>query len=278
MGSLIELLKYIFLGAIQGITETLPISSSGHLVIMQELVGLQKDDNLTFEILLHFGSLIAIVIFYYKIILELIKNFFVHVFIKDKQNTVTQTDFKYAWLLVVATIPAGLAGMFLEDVIGKHLNNTLSVGIALLFTALVLYFISQLPKGFKDKQDITFKDAFLIGLMQALAIIPGISRSGSTISMGLYRKLEIDQALRFSFLLFIPVALGATIIDAVEYIQNPGIIRQPILYLIAFLTSIVFTLVSLRIFTDIIKRGKLVYFSYYCIFAGLISLSLYFIF
>jgi undecaprenyl-diphosphatase len=275
--SLIELLKYLFLGAIQGITETLPISSSGHLVIMQELVGLEQDDNLTFEILLHFGSLIAIVIFYYSVIVDVIKNFFHHIFKKEERNEETRTDFKYAWLLVVATIPAGLAGVILEDMIGKHLNNTLSVGIALLLTALILYLISQLPKGFKDKQAITFKDAIMIGLMQALAIIPGISRSGSTISMGLYRKLDIDQALRFSFLLFIPVALGATLIDVIEYIQNPVVFEQPTLYFIAFLTSIVFTLFSLRIFTDIIKKGKLIYFSYYCIIAGIVSLSLYFI-
>jgi len=96
--------------------------------------------------------------------------------------------------------------------------------------------------------------------------------------MSLYRQFKIDTALRFSFLLFIPVALGATLIDLVEFIQNPVLDFEPVLYLIAFFTSILFTFISLKIFIDIIKRGKLVYFSYYCIFAGIVSLSLYFIF
>lgn len=270
----IELLRYLFLGAIQGITETLPISSSGHLVIMQELLGIEPDNSLTFEILLHFGSLIAIVIFYRKIILELIQNFFIYLFKRDADKL---EDFRYVWLIVVATIPAGVIGIFLKDQIGSYLNNTLSVGIALLFTAAILFTISKLPRGTKTKGEITFKDAIFIGLMQAVAIIPGISRSGSTVSMSLYRKLNIDHALRFSFLLFVPVALGATLIDLVEYIKEPTLQFEPVLYLISFLTSILFTFISLKIFIDILKRGKLIYFSYYCVFAGLTSLSIYFI-
>jgi undecaprenyl-diphosphatase len=275
MSQLLELLKYIFLGALQGITETLPISSSGHLVIMQALFGFKKGNTLTFEILLHFGSLIAVVLFFHKLLIELFKNFFSYLFKHDPKK---QADFKYCWLLIVATIPAGIAGILAKDLIGEQLNNTFSVGIALLVTAILLSTISHLPEGHKKQENMNLVDALFIGLIQVVALIPGISRSGSTISMGLHRKLTLDQALRFSFLMFIPVAIGATLVDFIGMVGEQGfVIEQPLLYFIAFLTSILFTYSALRFFTNILKRGKLIYFSYYCMVAGLLSIGLYFI-
>lgn len=272
--NLIEILKHIFFGAIQGITETLPISSSGHLLILNKLFNLKQNNDLTFEILLHFGSLIAIFIFYRKTIIELIKNFFIYLFKKDKTK---QTDYKYSWLLVLATIPAAIFGLLFNDYIEEHLTSLLTAGISLIITALVLYLISKMPKGHKEKADMNWKDALFIGLVQAVAIIPGISRSGSTVSASLSRKLSIDNALRFSFLLFIPVAFGATLLKVIDFIKDPSSLIITIPYIIAFLTSIVFTLISLNIFIEIIKKSKLSYFSIYCLLVGILSISLNFI-
>ncbi len=270
----INLLKYIFFGAVQGITETLPISSSGHLLLLNKIIKLEENNDLTFEILLHFGSLIAIVIFYRKTIIELINNFFIYLFKKDKSK---QTDFKYVWLLALATIPASLLGFLFNDKIEEHLTSLLTVGISLIVTAVVLYLISKMPKGHKEKADMNWKDALFIGLVQAVAIIPGISRSGSTVSASLSRKLSIDNALRFSFLLFIPISIGATILKIIDYVKTPETSIITIPYIIAFLTSIVFTLISLNIFIEIIKRSKLSYFSIYCLLVGILSISLNFI-
>jgi|SRR5690554_582944 len=276
MDKFINLLKYLFLGAVQGITETLPISSSGHLVILSELFNMNKTDDLSFEILLHFGSLIAIVYFYRKTLAELIKNFFSFIFNtnRDKENFI---DFKYVFLLVLATIPAGIIGFLFNNFIAKNLTSLLTVGVSLIITAIILFLISKMPKGKKEKKDITWFDALFIGIIQALAIIPGISRSGSTVSASLSRKINIDNALKFSFLLFIPVSLGAMTLDIIDFIKNPITINLIIPYFIAFLTSIIFTYISLKIFIEIIKKGKLSYFAIYCFFVGTTSFILSFI-
>lgn len=274
MDKLIELLKYLFLGAVQGITETLPISSSGHLIILGKLIGIEQNNDLTFEILLHFGSLIAIIYFYRKTLLELVKNFFSYLFKKDTKHI---TDYKYVWLLALASLPAAIAGFLLNDYIGNYLTSLISVGIFLIITAFILLIISMMPKGNKEKENITWKDALFIGIIQALAIIPGISRSGSTVSAGLARKFNIENAVQFAFFLFIPVALGASLLDIYHFMKNPVAPDLLIPYIVAFLTSIVFTLLSLRIFINVIKKGKLSYFAIYCLIAGATSISLYFI-
>jgi undecaprenyl-diphosphatase len=273
---LIEIIKFIFIGAVQGLTETLPISSSGHLLIIKRLINLDVPKNdISFEILLHLGSLIAVIYFYKNVIKELFLNFFKYLLKKDKSKV---SDFKYVWFLVIATIPAAIAGLLLEDFIEKYLTSLLTVGIALLTTSFILFLINRIKKGTKDKENITVIDAIIIGLVQALAIIPGISRSGSTVSMGLYRKFNIDKSLRFSFLLFIPVALGAALLDIIEIVKVQKLTNEKfILYLIAFLTSIICTYISLKIFVNILKKGKLNYFSIYCLFAGTVTLILSFI-
>lgn len=276
MDRLIEILKYLFLGAIQGITEVLPISSSGHLIILGEVFHIKQDNNLTFEILLHFGSLIAIIYFYRKTLKDLIKNFFLYLFNK-RQDAITKTDFNYVLLLALATIPIGIVGYFFNDFITKYFTSLLTVGFALIVTAIILYIISKMPKGNKEKEDVTWKDALFVGIIQACAIIPGISRSGSTVSASLTRKFNLDNALRFSFLLFIPASLGAMLLDIIKLIKNPLAANLIIPYFIAFLTAIIFTYISLNIFINVIKKGKLSYFSIYCLIVGTTSLILNFI-
>ncbi len=274
MDKIIELLKYFFFGAVQGITETLPISSSGHLIILGEVFAIEQGNDLTFEILLHMGSLIAVIYFYRKSLGELIKNFFAYLFKKDPEK---KADFKYGWLIVLATIPAGIIGFLFNDIIAKYLASLLTVGIGLIITGIILYFISKIPKGNKEKADITWFDALFIGIVQAFAIIPGISRSGSTVSAGLSRKINIDNALKFSFLLFIPVSLGASLLDIIHFINNPLATKLFIPYLIAFLAATLFTLISLNIFINIIKKGKLNYFAGYCFLVGLVVFIISFI-
>ncbi len=270
MQALLIILKYIFIGAVQGITETLPVSSSGHLVIVHQLLGL-KDDSLSLSILLHFASFIAIFMFFRKTIIELIKNFFLYIFKKDK--TPYKQDFKYGWLVIIASIPAGIIGYKFNDVVESNLSNLLTVGISLLVTAFILYAITKVPRGEKGKENITFKDAIFIGLIQAVAIIPGISRSGSTISASLSRKMDIDNSIKFSFLLFLPVALGAALLDVKKFINDPVQSSLMIPYILAFLTAILFTYLSLFFFIGIIKKGKLSYFSIYCSIVGVLAIG-----
>ena len=192
-----DLLTFIFLGFVQGITEPIPVSSSGHLLIFQKLVG--SIDKIDFELLAtitNFGSFLAICLIFRKDIVRLIKAFFGYLSSKDMK---LYNDYKYCWYVVFATIPAGIIGLIVTklDLFDFLEKNVKFVGATLLLTALFLFIIRNF-KGKKDDKDITFKDAIIIGLFQVIALIPGISRSGSTIVGGMFRGLKRSTAFNFS--------------------------------------------------------------------------------
>ena len=195
------ILKYLFLGALQGFTEPIPISSSGHLVITQYLFGM-KIEGLSFEMFVNTASLLAVFVIYKEDIKRLISSSSLFLFKKDKAK---KQDFQFVLYLVIGTIPAGVIGVVFNDYIEDQLKGIYTVGCSLIITAIALFMIRNL-EGSKGDSQITWKDALLVGLGQAAALIPGISRSGATILTAMLIGMKQESALRFSFLLYIPVS------------------------------------------------------------------------
>lgn len=244
-----NLFEVIFLGVIQGITEWLPISSSGHLVLFQSIFGFKQP--IIFDVLLHFGSLLVILFVFRKEILELILG----VLNREKKYL------KIAFMLIIATIPIVFVGFFFNDLIENSFSSLKVVGFSLIFTSIVL-FMSKYPK-IKNK-NINFFNSFFMGIAQALAILPGVSRSGITISTALIQGIKQEEAARFSFLMAIPPILGATLLEIknIEQIENLNYA------LIGVFFSIVSGYLSLKFLLRIIKTNKFSYFSVYCFVLG----------
>jgi len=263
--NLIELLKYILLGFIQGLTETIPVSSSGHLAIFQRLVELDVDFQ-TLAIITNFGSLVAIIIFFWNDIIQLIQGFFRYLTTKKEEY---KKDYIYCWLIVLGCIPAGIMGIIFQKMglLTKIEENIKFVGVALLITAALLYFIRN-RKGKKQDGEITGKNAFMIGVYQILGLLPGISRSGSTIVGGLAQGLRRDTAFKFSFMMYIPLSLAAMALEVKDLLNANVTSLMWFYYLIAMIVAGVITYIVTKWFREIVNKGKLIYFSIYCAIVG----------
>ncbi|SDJ44390.1 undecaprenyl-diphosphate phosphatase [Salimicrobium halophilum] len=259
-------IKYLLLGIFQGFTEPIPISSSGHLVILQEIISL-KDEGLDFLVLVNFGSLIAVLMIYRKDILRLFQNGLGYLL---KQDKAYKDDFDFILYLIVATIPAGVLGVVFGDYIDSNLDAVWIVGATLLVTGLALWIIRNI-RGNKNDRSLTMKDAVIVGLAQGVALIPGISRSGATIVAAMLLGMKQETALRFSFLLFIPVSLGSMLLS-LEDILGAKSGQMWTAYMLAFVGSIIASYYSLRWFMNVMANGNLKYFAYYCFIVGLLVL------
>ena len=253
-----EPVKVFILAVIQGIAEFLPISSSGHLVVTNALIG-TGEGTAELNIILHFGTLVAIVVFYWRRILDLLKS-----------------DRRVIPLLIVGTIPAVVIGLIIKKKFDWITEDSLLAGFMLPITGLILILLTRFTKGEKEYQQITFKTAILIGFAQAFAILPGISRSGSTIVAGAMLGLKQQSAATFSFLLAIPVILGATVLELKDIYEKwsesqhlevaPPITETPVYLLVAgAVISFFVGLVALRWLVTWIEKGKLHWFSYWLI-------------
>lgn len=252
-----SILEAIILGFIQGVTEFLPISSSGHLVITTHLLGLtDPESNLAFIVFLHFVSALAIITYFANELWRFI------------------TNAKMLILLIIATIPGGLAGFALSGLI-KHLfiSQLFLIGLALFVTALIL-FIGEMSSWGRslNLRQLNLKTVLLVGLAQAVAIIPGISRSGATISTGLTLGLEKQTAVKFSFFLALPIILGAALYELKDFGKFTASI-EPISILAGGITCFLVSLLAIRLLLRMVRRGKLYYFSIYCIALGLVIIG-----
>lgn len=255
-------LEALLIGAIQGLTEFLPVSSSGHLVILQNLLGV-NEQPLTFAVLVHMGTLISVFVAFYSDIAAILRKPFT----------------KLTYLIVVGCIPAGLAGYFLAPYFEQAFESLLVVGLGLIFTGFILQVSERLAAKSilgKEVQETTYKDVILIGIMQALAIVPGISRSGSTIAAGLMTGLDREFAARFSFLLSIPVILGAGIFELKDLFTGGADFSNTVPYLIGVISAAVFGLLAIKLVMNLVKKGRLAYFSYYVWFLSVLVLGYYF--
>lgn len=271
---MVKLIEYLLLGILQGITEPIPVSSSGHLLILQTIIEkFHQGLDINFEVLAtitNFGSLIAIIIIFWKDIVSLVESFFKYIFKKDRSKKVSN-DFSYCLKIIIATIPAGVMGLVATKLglLVKLEENVKFIGLMLLLTALFLFLIRNF-KGKKDRDKITFIDSVVVGLCQMISIIPGISRSGATIVGGMFRNIKRESAFNFSFILYIPISIATSILGVKDLFDMTISTGDMILYIIAALMALIFTYIFTKWFSKIVKEGKLIYFSIYCVILGFI--------
>lgn len=271
------MVRFILLGLVQGITEFFPVSSSGHLVILQHI--LEIDKNVVFlDVVLHLGTLFSLVIFFRRDIFVLFSNFFVAIYdivFRRRMSYVLRYDdkFKLCIHIVVITVITGFIAIAGKDFFEKQFETINTVILCLFIMSLILFLTKNFIHGQRRLRHISLKDSILFGLVQSLAIMPGISRSGITISMLLFRNLDKESAFKLSFLASIPIILGAFIL---KFKETQGIIRDiPLLYLTSgFLFAFMSGLVALYILRMILKQKNFYKFSYYCFFLSVIVLLL----
>ena len=272
-------IKAFILGLIQGVSEFLPISSSGHLSIAGQLMGMDPEGSnlLSFNILLHVATLAAVFIVFWNDIWEMIKAFFAMLGDLFSGKGLRLKEFTYRRLiimLIAGTIPAVFAALFLGDIIENP--QLWQIGIFLIITAILLFLSEKLAGGNISLEEMSVKRAFCVGCFQGLGTLPGISRSGSTIVGGLFSKLEKSTAVRFSFLLSIPAILGALVLDLKDMVdaQTQTLSFMPVA--VGMITAAVSGYFSIRFLLRLVEKSKLSYFSYYCIAAGLFAIILNF--
>ena len=271
-------LSAAFLGLVQGVAEFLPISSSGHLSIFQNFLGLStaEDGHVFFDLLLHLATLLAVCVFYRRDIVDIIVQSVT--FVKTFGHPVPGEKKKYpaVRLLVMmffATLPLFLI-LPIKDKVEALYNNTMFIGFALLFCGAMLYVSDRLPRRGKNERSMTIKDALIIGVFQAIATVPGVSRSGATITGGIATGLDRQFAVKFSFLISIPAILGANILsiaDAVEQKIDSALIPM---YLVGMLVAAVSGYLCLMLLRWISRKGRFGGFAFYCWVVGIATIIL----
>lgn len=262
-----EWFEALILGIIQGLTEYLPISSSGHLVIGQHLFGLTDvdgDEMLMFTVALHVATVLSTVVILWKEIVWLFQDLF-----KFKWNDGT----RYTANILISMIPVGIVGLCFKDTVEEFFGSgLLLVGVCLLVTAALLAF-AYFAKP-RQKENLSMLDAFVIGVAQAIAVLPGLSRSGSTIATGLLLGNKKEKLAQFSFLMVIPPILGEALLDILKITGGEAVSASiPTISLaIGFVAAFVFGCVACKWMINIVKKGKLIYFAIYCALAGLVAI------
>lgn len=263
------------LGLIQGIAEFLPISSSGHLAIAQNLLGLQAEIPEFFDVLLHLGTLLAVFVAYWQDIKDMVVEFFHG--IGDLAHHTTPTPVPPArrliLLIILGTLPLFVILPFKDKVQGLA-NNMVFIGAALIVTGFLLFACDLIRKGRKTERSATLVDVLIVGVGQAIATMPGISRSGMTISAGCFMGFERKFAVRFSFLLSIPAVLGANILGLKDAMEVGVVWSEVPVYLVGVVTAAVVGYLCIRLLKMIADKGKFGAFAYYCWAVGLLTLVL----
>lgn len=273
------ILESLLLGILQGLTEYLPISSSGHLTLGSHLLDITDPDTiLPYTVLVHIATVLSTIVILRKDIAWIFKGLFSCNKSVDAEQSTTRLNSQqyYVLAILVSMIPVGIVGLFFQDYIDAAFSGTFIVGCCLLLTAALLAF-SYYAKP-RQKERITIKDAFIIGLGQALATLPGLSRSGTTIATGLLLGDKKEQMAQFSFLMVIPPILGKALLDSIYVIKN-GIAAtfgsiDPWALLVGFLAAFVSGCVACKWMISIVRKGKLIYFAYYCLIVGTVTIIL----
>ncbi|HMM01228.1 MAG TPA: undecaprenyl-diphosphate phosphatase [Bacilli bacterium] len=274
----LEYIKYFILGLVQGVAEILPISSSGHLALAESLLQIQFSGNQleVFTVFLHFASLLALIIFMWPIIIRLIKGVFTYLFTHDSaKRSLSKPDFMTFIYLVVASIPVAVVGVFLEDKVASIFGNLLFIGIDFAVTGLILLAVSFLFKK-PGQATYTWKNTFIAGLFQCIGVMPGISRSGITMSGAKIAGLDDNHAKEFAFLLFIPVALGSFVFSLDNLSDLAGSSQIP-LYITGMVAAFIFTLLALKYIFKRFSTKQYPYFAYYMFAISLFTIVYYFV-
>lgn len=258
-------IEALLLGLVQGLTEYLPVSSSGHLAIGSALFGIEGEENLTFTIIVHVATVLSTLVILWKEIDWIFRGLF-----KFEMNSET----RYVMNILISMIPVGIVGLFFKDAVESVFGSgLLIVGCMLLLTSSLLAF-SYYAKP-RQKENISLKDAFIIGLAQACAVMPGLSRSGSTIATGLLLGNNKASLAQFSFLMVIPPILGEALLDVLKVMKGEelGGNIETLPLVVGFLAAFVSGCVACKWMINIVKKGKLIYFAIYCAIAGLVTIA-----
>lgn len=271
-------LEALFLGIIQGLTEFLPISSTGHLTIAGKLMGLISNENpehwTAFIAVIQLGTLLAIIIYFWKDLWGIFIDFLKENFIKRNKFSEQSSNSKMGWLIILGSIPVAIIGLGFKDVIeGAFTKNLYVIASSLIVLGIILALAEKVGKFKRDLKDITWKDTLIIGFAQSLALIPGSSRSGTTITAGIFLGLKRETAARFSFLLSVPAILGSGLLkfySSLEYIQFDGLVNLAV----ATIASAISGYVAISFLLSFLKKNSTMIFVYYRIAIGLIIFAL----
>ncbi len=266
-----SLLQSIILGVIQGLTEFLPISSSAHLTLAPYWFGWQlpTQETFIFDVLVQVASLIAVIAYFFQDLLNIL-----HAWLQGlwKRKPFDEPLARRGWQLILATLPAGMIGLLFKDQVEAAFSNPQLTAAFLLVTAGFLFLVEKIGKKERSLETLQWKDALFIGLAQAVAIFPGISRSGATIAGGMARDLERPAATRFAFLMSVPIMLAAGLAASVDLLSLPNLLQLLPVYLPGLLASAIVSYVSIRWLMRYVARRSLLIFSFYCALVGLITL------
>lgn len=261
------MLSVVILGFIQGIAEFLPISSSAHLIIFRDLFGIgsniSSDLEMSFDIALHFGTLLAIGIYYFKDFINMIKNGFTKG-VRDKEG-------KLLWYIAVACIPAAIAGILFEDIIENLIrSNYIIIALALIIMGILIYLADKHFKQEKEVKEMSYKDALIIGCSQVFALIPGFSRSGTTIATARTRNISREESAKFSFYLSAPVVLGAVILTLLKSETISIISANLSIFVIGILVSFIVGLLCISFLLKYLRKNDFKLFMWYRVLLGII--------
>lgn len=275
--SFVVFLKYLLIGIIQGVAEVLPISSSGHVELFKVLLGVDIDHNLLFLIFVNTGSLVAFLCIFAKDIARLVRSFFLFIFAPTRREE-NREEFLFVLKLGIASIPAMLVGLLLSHAIDAAIETygTLLSGMGLFLTGTILLLTSR-HHARRSPTAIGFIDATLIGVAQATALLPGLSRSGVTVSTGINRGLGLGSVVRFSFMMYLVVSFGSLLLEIDEFVGDPVATTAPEAagYAVSFIAATIATFAAYKLVMNAFRSEKLRYFAAYCFAIGLLSVVLY---
>lgn len=258
-----DIFQALLLGVVQGLTELLPISSSAHLFLIPWACNWSIPE--WFDVALHFGTLLAIALFFFKDWIALIKGGYRQIVKKEKS-----TEGRMFWYLVIATIPGGIIGLILDKYAGDILTQPLIIAIALIVMGITLYIVDKKCKATTNYEKMTFKQTFLIGLSQALAFIPGVSRSGVTMTTGRLLGVDRESTAKYSFMLSTPIVLAATIFKFKDFVFN-------VPFVIGVLASFIVGVAVIKFLLNYLKKGSFKGFAIYRVILGLAVIAFWFV-
>ena len=267
-----DIIQAIIIGLVQGLTEFLPVSSSAHLIFAQQALGV-ADVGLAFDVLLHVGTLVAVIVYFFNDIVNMIKGFLLSLVDLKNGNFMGELKKdpykKLAWLTILATIPIGIVGVLFNDIVESMFMGLTVPAFLLLITGCLLYVSQRMNTGRIDVRNITLKEALIMGCGQALAILPGLSRSGTTIAAGLFAGLDKEFAAKFSFILSIPAILGAAVFQLKDLSGGSVEIGACIA---GFIVAVISGYLAISVLLKIVREKSLDIFAYYCWIVGIIVL------
>ena len=263
-------LQALFSGVIQGLTEFLPVSSSGHLVIFNTLLGEREGGGLAFTVFLHLATLLSVLVVFRKDIWMLIKGFFAALrdILRGKPAFNTP-ERRFLLMIIIGTIPALLVGGLIKMLsLDSMLENIFVVAVMLVVTAVFMFLIDRINHGEYTERSAPYKSALLVGCLQALAILPGLSRSGSTIFGGVLGGMKKEFAVKFAFILSMPAILGAALVEGLEVIREGSFALSPLNLLIGFAAAAICGVIAIKFIRLLIKSNKFYVFGFYCLAAS----------